>query len=126
MSSTHSILIVDDNPDVRDVLQQFLSQRGRLVSTAADGYAAMEILKKQPPDVLFLDIEMPGLNGLEVLRRILAGSIDVAVIVISGYNDEEACRMAIRLGAADFVTKPIDLEYLETTLQVKLLALASS
>ena len=125
MSTKPSVLVVDDDPDVREVLVQFLGQRGYHVETAADGLEGMRILKQRTPDVLLLDIEMPSLNGLEVLRRILAADIEVGVIMISGYDDEEACRMALRLGAADFVPKPLDLDYLETSMQAKLLALMS-
>ena len=89
MSSTHSILIVDDDPYVRDVLEQFLSLRGYIVSTAADGFGAMDLLERQLHDVLLLDIKMPRLSGLEVLRRILAAGMNVGVIMISGYDDEE-------------------------------------
>ena len=125
MSTQHKILIADDDPQVRDVLERFLTEKGYAVSTATGGLEALEMLVEVEPDVLLLDIEMPDLNGLEVLRRILAGGIDAEVIMVSGYDDEEACRMAIRLGAADFVTKPMDLDYLNLSLQAKLLAVAN-
>ena len=95
MTKPHSILIIDDDPDIRDVLSDFLAQRGYIVGTESSGRRGMKVLERNPPDVVLLDIDMPGLNGLEVLRRIMARNIDVAVIMVSGYDDEDACRAAV-------------------------------
>lgn len=118
--SSHRILVTDDDPAIRDVLTRFLTARGFEVLTAADGREALKILKSDPPDIVLLDIAMPRLNGIEVLRRMQADGIDVGVIMISGHPDEDAAKKSLQLGAADFIVKPFDFTYLETSLMAKL------
>jgi len=125
MCSNPTVLIVDADTDVRSLLSAFLSERGYLVSTATTGLEGMALLRRKRPDVLLASVEMPEPGGLALLHRAVVAGIDVAAIMISAHDDEEACRAAIRLGAVDFLTKPIDLECLETSLQAKLLAAAS-
>jgi two-component system OmpR family response regulator len=110
------ILVVDDDPDVQQVLKRFLGEDAYEVSTVDDGDAAMRRLQRDPPDLVLLDLDMPRLNGLEVLRRISAAGIDVAVIVLSGHFDERAFELAISLGAKSYLHKPIDFKMLETTI----------
>ncbi len=93
------------------------------MSTSADGDEAMKVLREDPPDVVLLDIDMPKLNGLEVLRRIQSEEIKVGVIIISGHPDQEAARTSLTLGATDFIVKPFDFAYLEASLLAKLVTL---
>jgi DNA-binding response OmpR family regulator len=117
------VLVVDDEHSVRDVLSRFLVERGYVVDAAEDGEQALEMILSEVPDIVLLDLKMPRLDGIELLKRLRLEGVDVAVITISGHADEETARESLRLGAADFINKPFDLEYLETSLLAKLLSL---
>ena len=117
------VLVVDDDPYTRDILLRFLSERGFDVETADDGESALTTIPDYEPDVVLLDIRMPEMDGVEVLRRIEEEKMDCGVIMISGVADEEVARDTLTMGAADFIYKPFDLDYLETSLLAKLLAM---
>jgi DNA-binding NtrC family response regulator len=117
------VLVVDDEFSVRDVLCRFLDERGYEVDSAEDGERALRKIQAQPPDIVLLDLKMPRLGGIELLRRLRDDGLNVAVITISGHADVETARESLQLGAADFINKPFDLEYLETSLLAKLLLL---
>ena len=125
MSSTNRILVVDDDPDIRDVLERFLSTLGYQVETAADGEEALEALLREPPDVLLLVLGLPRLSGLEVMRRIKMASVeglDIIIITMSGHPvaERHLGPNSVALGASDFIMKPLDLERLESMLFAKL------
>lgn len=120
---TNHVLIVDDESDVRDLLSKFLRRRGYEVDTASDGAAAIEAIRGNRPDIVLLDIRLPKMDGLSVLEKLRDESNDVAVITMSGSADEETARRSLELGAADFITKPFNLPYLETSLLAKLILL---
>lgn len=120
---TNRILVVDDEEDVRDLLSRFLLKRGYQVETAADGEEALEAVRQNPPDVVLLDIRLPKLDGLSVLEVLRREAREVAIITMSGVADEATARKSLELGAADFITKPFNLPYLETSLLAKLLLL---
>lgn len=115
------ILVVDDDPGVRELVEDFLRSRGYEVDTAADGEAALEKIARQTPDLLLLDLMMPGINGMDVLRQLPPSARDLPVIVVTAVTEEEVGRAALRSGAIDYVTKPIDLAYLERTVATALL-----
>lgn len=117
------VLVVDDEPFVREVLSRFLSERGYQVDVAEDGQAALALIRADAPDIVLLDLKMPRLGGLELLRILRDDGAELAVITISGHADEDTARESLDLGAADFINKPFDLEYLETSLLAKLLQL---
>lgn len=117
------VLVVDDEPFVREVLSRFLSERGYQVDVAEDGQAALALIRDDAPDIVLLDLKMPRLGGLELLRILRDDGAELAVITISGHADEDTARESLDLGAADFINKPFDLEYLETSLLAKLLQL---
>lgn len=125
MRRSNHILVVDDEEDVRDLLSRFLTRRGYEVDTAADGEAALEAVAQEKPDIVLLDIKLPKLSGLDVLERLRDEASDVAIITMSGVADENTARRSLELGAADFVTKPFNLPYLETSLLAKLILLES-
>lgn len=125
MRRSNHILVVDDEEDVRDLLRRFLTRRGYEVDTAADGEAALEAVAEDKPDIVLLDIKLPALSGLAVLERLREEASEVAVITMSGVADEDTARRSLELGAADFVTKPFNLPYLETSLLAKLILLES-
>lgn len=116
------ILVIDDDPDVCEVLRRFLSDRGYQVETAADGKAGLTALRRDPADVVLLDLELPGLSGLDVMRNIERDDIDVEIITISGHPAAERLLGpdSLELGAADFISKPFDFSELEGSLLVRL------
>ncbi|MBI4456002.1 MAG: response regulator [Acidobacteria bacterium] len=115
-SPTTKILVVDDEPSVVFLLKNFLERRGYEVVTASRGDEALAKLKEQSPQIVLLDILLPGGNGLEVLREIRQLEEDIGVIMITGGGDEAAGRIAMENGAFDCIFKPFDLEYLENAL----------
>lgn len=117
------VLIADDDPFTRDVLRRFLGEKGFEVEVAVDGARALEVLSAFDPDVVLLDIRMPVMDGIQCLKQIMEQDRDCGVIMISGEADVDMARQTLELGAADFVYKPFDLDYLETSLLAKLLAM---
>lgn len=112
-----TVLVVDDDPDIRDVLEDFLGSRGYAVRSAEGAASALREILHAGPDVVLLDIDLPGLTGAEALPAIRALVPDTAVIMVSGTADVEVARRTLVLGAFDYVTKPIDLEHLAETLE---------
>ena len=114
------ILIVDDEPEICDILQEFLSLKGYEVFTVLNGEDAISKLKEERPHIVLLDMLMAGMNGMEVLQRIKKIDRQVGVIITTGVKDEKIAKQAIKKGADDYITKPIDLNYLETSILVKI------
>ncbi|MCH7825057.1 MAG: response regulator [Acidobacteria bacterium] len=114
------VLVVDDEPSIVELLYRFLSSRGCTVSTAGNGPEALDALRSGPaPDITVLDLRMPGMDGLEVLQTIREENLDAGKIwAISGYSSDNEAREALRLGAVDFVNKPLDLKYLEWSMHL--------
>src|SRR5688572_295005 len=105
-----SILIVDDEPGVRSALAGVLRDEGYEVDAVETGEACLERLAREPYDVVVLDIWMPGMDGLATLARMRERQIDVQVVIISGHGNIESAVRAIKMGAFDFVEKPLTLE----------------
>lgn len=99
------VLIIDDDIDLLDVISYALRREGFNVQIAADGQQAIQRVQSSKPDVILLDLRLPKMNGLDVLRRIREAD-DIPVIVLTALNDEETILKAFNLGADDFVTKP--------------------
>jgi two-component system response regulator FixJ len=108
------IAVVDDDDAVRDSLAVFLRQGRRRVSCFANGEAFLAAAPEDPPDLLLLDLKMPGLSGLEVLRRL--GRPRFPIIMISAHGDIAAAVQAVKLGAFDFVEKPFAPESIEAAI----------
>jgi len=111
------ILIVDDDQDSRDMLQSFVRWLGYQSESVVSAAAAIRTIVQRPPDVILLDIHMPGLNGVDALPTIRGLVPEVAVIMVSGVPDAEVSRRALAFGAFDYVMKPVDLDYLTQTLE---------
>lgn len=105
-----SILIVDDSIDNRNLLRVFLSKKGHHVAEAADGARALEYLKNNSPDLILLDIVMPGMDGFEVCEKIKDTTeiADIPVIFLSAQDQIEAKVKGFQVGAADYITKPFE------------------
>ena len=114
------LLIVDDELDVKDFAANFFRKRKFEVFTASNGNQALDLAEKQNPDLILLDIKMQGMDGIEVLKRAKTLDPNMGVIMITALQDEELGREALKLGAADYITKPVDFEYLDTSLLLKL------
>jgi len=107
------ILVVDDEQEIVKALKDFFSRRGYDVYAAYNGTKALEIVKEQRPHLVFLDIRMPVMDGLKVLRSIRDLDKSIKVIMVTAFGTKEMMGEANRLGAVDFVRKPFTLDYLE-------------
>jgi DNA-binding NtrC family response regulator len=114
------ILVVDDEVEVCNVLKEFLRSKDYEVYTALDGSTAISKVKEIRPHIVLLDIIMPGLGGIDVLKEIKRVDSTVGVVMVTAVPDHDLARQAIQLGAYDYITKPMDLNYLETVLMVKI------
>jgi len=113
------ILIVDDEIKVCSILKEYFSGRGYTAYTAVNGEEAIEKVKEVKPHVVLLDIIMPGIGGIDVLKKIKRLEPSTGVIMITAIIDEELAREAIALGATDYITKPFDLTHVETVVMAK-------
>jgi two-component system KDP operon response regulator KdpE len=109
--STSTILIVDDEPQIRRVMRTTLSSNGYAVLDARTGEEALEIVRKERPELVLLDVNLPGMGGLEVCREIRDQS-DVAIIMLTVRNTEHDKVLALDAGADDYVVKPFSIEEL--------------
>ena len=105
-----SLLIVDDIAENRDVLSRRLGRRGYLIETAEDGQSALDIIASRPIDLVLLDVMMPGISGLEVLKEIRKSQsrLELPVIMVTALNESFDAVEALSIGANDYITKPID------------------
>ncbi len=110
------LLVVDDEKGIRDALVQVFEYEGHEVSAAEDGQEGIELAEQLQPDVIFLDVKMPGLDGLDVLGRIREGDPTALVVMISGHGTIDTAVEATRKGAYDFLEKPLDTDRLLVTL----------
>src|SRR6185312_5423893 len=109
--STPTILVVDDEPQIRRVMRTTLSSNGYQVIEAASGEEALEMMRKERPELVLLDVNMPGLSGLDTCREIRDHS-DVAIIMLTVRDTEHDKVLALDAGADDYVVKPFSIEEL--------------
>ena len=112
------ILIVDDEEMIGELLSDYLKDKGFEPFSIVSGVDALKFVKRLRPHVVLLDIRIPDKNGLDVLQQIHELDPTIAVIMISGVQDKKTARQALKLGAVDYITKPIDLAYLDTSLMI--------
>ena len=105
MSAGGAVLVVDDDVMVRDVVGRYLGRAGYHVTVAGDGAEALRAVEVTPPDLVILDLMLPGLPGLEVCRRLRAAS-PVPVVMLTALGEEEDRIAGLELGADDYITKP--------------------
>jgi DNA-binding response OmpR family regulator len=119
------ILVVDDEPPMVQMLTDFLVEQGFEVAAAQSGVQALARLAQQPADVVLLDVRMPELDGVDVLRRIREHYPRVGILMVSGNDDVELAKETIAFGAVDYVLKPVDFPYLMRAID-KILAAAAA
>ena len=113
------LLVADDEQKICRLLETFFSERGFDVMVAHDGKEALSCIREQRPHLVFLDLHMPGISGIEVLREARQMDASMKVIVITAVEDEETIHQAKDLGATDYVIKPFSLEYLKDEVLAK-------
>ena len=107
------ILVVDDEQEITRALKDFFTAKSYKVRVANNGRQALELAKTYRPHLVFLDIRMPKMDGLTVLRNIREIDRSIKVIMVTAFGTREIVNEAMRLGAADFIRKPFTLDYLE-------------
>lgn len=110
------VLVVDDELFVGELLKEYLSIIGYEVTAVSNGEDAISILRQSQPHIVILDIRMPGMGGMEVLKNIKAKNRAIGVIMLSAYGDPEIVNEALRLGADHYLQKPMNLKHLVETL----------
>jgi DNA-binding response OmpR family regulator len=100
------VLVVDDDPTVSDVVRRYLERAGLHVTLAADGPAALRAFEAERPDLVVLDLMLPGIDGLEVCRRLRSGPDEVPIVMLTALGEESDRVLGLQLGADDYVTKP--------------------
>jgi two-component system KDP operon response regulator KdpE len=114
------ILIVDDEPPIRRFLRTALAAQDYRVEEAGDGEAALDFLKRNPVDLVILDLGLPGMDGLEVVRRLRGAGSAIPIIILSSRDDEAGKVAALDLGADDYVSKPFGVEELSARVRAAL------
>lgn len=107
-----TILIADDSADIRNTVSRFLRRKGYATLTARDGVEALGLIESAAIDLVLTDLRMPGLDGLAVLERIRASKPDLPVVILTAWPTVDATVRALRLGARDFLTKPVSINEL--------------
>jgi len=111
------VLVVDDEHEICDFVKNFLQERGYEVLVAMSGDEAIAIAKKEKPELILLDIKMKGMDGIAALKHLKDVNKDQRVIMITALDEKDKVEEACRLGACDYITKPLMLDYLEQAVE---------
>lgn len=114
------ILVVDDERDVCDFVRHFFEERGFQVFTACKGEDAIAIARTERPEMALLDIKMAGMDGIAILKYLKEIDKNVKVIMVTALDDQDKINEACKLGACEYITKPLVLEHLERVVEKKL------
>ncbi len=117
------VLIVDDEPRIAEFIGEYLTEKGYEAFVADNGQDALNYVKRARPHIVLLDVRMASMSGIEVLKHIKEIDANIGIIMITALQEEELGRRALKLGASDFITKPVDFQYLDKTLLFKLSAM---
>ena len=109
MKTTASILLVDDDAAFRHVMAGELRRMGHEIVTAASGEEAVARVEQREPEIVLLDLRLPGMDGLETLKAIRGRNASIEVIMLTAYETVDTIRRALRLGACDYLNKPFDI-----------------
>ena len=120
------LLVVDDEGEICDFLKSFFEERDYSVITANSGEQALDRVKHEKPQVVLLDIKMPGMDGVQTLREIKAKFPKVKVIMVTAIETRDKIEECLRLGDDNYITKPLSLEYLENDVREKIESTAKS
>ena len=116
-------MTVDDEMGIDSFFYEFFTARNYEVFNAQSGKEALEIVKKEHPRIILLDINMRGMNGIETLEKIREIDKDAVIIMVTGVKDDDTINRALDLGANDYITKPLSLEYLDKVVLLKFIGL---
>ena len=114
------ILVVDDEHDICDFVQNFFQERGYFVTTALGGDEALAAIKNDRPDLVLLDIKMKGMDGIAALKHIKDIDRTIKVVMVTALEEQEKMDEACRLGACEYITKPLVLDQLEHAVEKNL------
>jgi len=120
-SSNVKILIAEDDEQLRNIISRHIKNMGYEPIMSADGREAIEFFRINKPDIVLLDIAMPELSGIEVLKEIMKISPETGVIMITGNEDEDIARECLKLGAFDYYSKPVNFKNLEISIRARLI-----
>ena len=120
------LLIVDDEVEICDFLKSFFEERNYEVKTASSGQAALTAVEQFKPSIVLLDIKMPGMDGTQVLETVKKKFPRTKVIMVTALETRDKIEECLRLGADNYITKPLSLEYLENDVREKIESLSSS
>jgi DNA-binding NtrC family response regulator len=111
------LLVVDDEHDICDFVRNFFRERGFQVFSALNGEEAISIAKKEKPEIVLLDIKMEGMDGIATLKYLKEIDRNLKVIMVTALEDQDKMDEASKLGACDYITKPLILDYLEQAVE---------
>lgn len=114
------VLVVEDSDSACDLIRDFLESKGYDVFLSRTGEDALAKVRELKPDVMLLEIVLPGIDGMEVLRRVRQFNDKIGIIMVTGINDEREAKEALKKGADNYLTKSINFDYLEMCLLVDL------
>jgi two-component system response regulator (stage 0 sporulation protein F) len=117
---SYKILIVDDQFGIRVLLQEVLQKEGYTVFQAANGPTALDIAEREQPDLILLDMKIPGMDGLEILRQLRRRELPSKVIMMTAYGELDLIQEAMDMGALAHFTKPFDIEELRQAVSTHL------
>ena len=120
------LLVVDDEVEICDFLKSFFEERNYDVRTASSGQAALDVIEQFKPQVMLLDIKMPTMDGIQVLGAVKKKHPRTKVIMVTALETRDKIEECLRLGADNYITKPLSLEYLENDVREKIESLTSS
>jgi DNA-binding response OmpR family regulator len=114
------LLVVDDEHDICDFVKNFFEERGFLVFTALSGEDALAFAKKDRPDIVLLDIKMKGMDGIATLKHLKELDKTLKIIMVTALEDQDKMNEACKLGACEYITKPLVLDHLERAVENRL------
>ena len=115
-----SVLVVDDEESIRQALERFITRLGHRAVTARDGVTALERVAQHRFDLMLCDVRMPGVSGVELVPRVLERDPDVAIVMLTAVDEPRTAVECLKLGAYDYLIKPVDLDELELAMRTAL------
>ncbi len=111
------LLIIDDEPDLCSMFRRIFEEEGHQVLTATTGRQGIERCRREKPNIIFLDLKMPGMDGIACLKRLYRVSKNSKVVVLTGYGSLKTAKEAMQLGAYDYTAKPFDLDLVRSLIR---------